>query len=250
MQILRPLCGLWLIVMTGLVNARDISPVDRLTYEVQEGDREPGITRVWVSSQMMREDEGEDGDGYLLFDRRDKVIYSINLEERTVLVIPPAEPSNTQTRPPDLNLRQLPGESAPRVAGREPQHWQLRLGHQVCEDGWVVPGLMPESIAAMREYRETLARQQRLTLDRIPEAYRDPCDDAVQVYVPAALLQKGLPLHSRDAKGVVWRLIDFTHVETPPEALFERPEGFETMTMPGQVMSEPAPEIPDVHLVR
>ncbi len=251
MQILKRLGGVWLMLVTGLqpglTNAGDMIPLDRLTYEVQEGDRAPYVTRIWVSPDMMREDDGEDGSGYVLFDRRDKTVYSVNLEERSVLVVPLAEAGEPAAGPSDLNLRQLKGVQAPGVGGRPPEHWQLRLGEQVCQEGWTVPGLMPESIAAMSEYREALARQHRLTLAYIPEAYRDLCDDAVQVFAPTALLQKGLPLRTWDAKGVVWKLMEFQRVEADPQTLFERPEGLEVMSMPGQTLPEPFTEIPEPH---
>ncbi|MET0090309.1 MAG: hypothetical protein ABW068_09880 [Candidatus Thiodiazotropha sp.] len=249
MQILKRLVSLWLMVVTGLLsglaNAGNPIQLERLTYEVQEGDRAPLITRIWVSPEMMRKDDGEEGSGYVLFDRRDKTVYSINLEEHTVLIVPLVRMDDQVSQPANLNLRQLKGEQAPEVGGRQPEHWQLRLGEQVCQEGWAVPGLMPESIAAMSEYREALARQHLLTLDQIPEAYRDLCDDVVQVFAPTALLQKGLPLRTWDAKGVVWRLKDYQRVDADPKTLFERPENLEVMTMPGQPMPEPFTEIPD-----
>ncbi|MET0066346.1 MAG: hypothetical protein ABW076_08385 [Candidatus Thiodiazotropha sp.] len=247
MQILIRLSAAWALLLVilypALANGQNPAPVERLTYEVQEGDRTPLLTRIWVSAEMMREDNGDDG-GYVLFDRRDKTVYSINRDEHTVLIVPLAGKRATLTGAPQLNLLQLPGGQAPEISGRKPQHWQLRLGDQICQEGWVVPGLMRESVEAMSEYRSALARQHRLTLDLIPEAYRDLCDDAVQVFAPTALLDKGLPLESWDAKGVVWRLTGYEIVEDVPQALFERPEDYEVMTMPGQVMpqsSAPAP---------
>ncbi len=247
MQIVKWLSGFWVFVLSGLplANAGNLSPVDRLIYEVQEGERAPVVTRIWVSPEMMREDDGEEGSGYVLFDRRDKTVYSINPEEHTLLTIPLAEIGDPGSAPADLNLKQRKAVQAPRISGRQPEHWQLRLGEQVCQEGWVVPGLMPESIAAMSEYREALARQHRLTLDQIPEAYRDLCDDTVQVFAPAALLQKGLPLNTWDAKGVVWKLREFQRVEADLKKLFERPEDLEVITMPGMVMPESFPEVPD-----
>ena len=79
------------IVMTLLLFASAASAsaqqASLLVYRVWEEGIDPYISRILVTPDYLRLDEGEGSDGFTLFDRQQEIIYSVSLEERSVLVI-------------------------------------------------------------------------------------------------------------------------------------------------------------------
>ena len=201
------------ILMTMLLLTFAVSASARqaslLVYQVWEAGIDPYISRILVTPDYLRLDEGNDSDGYTLFDRQQEIVYSVSMEDRSVLVI-----DHTDMVPGDnegLILQQEVSEDpdAPTVAGKRPKQVKLLANGELCAELTVIDGIMEDAVAALGEMKIALARVQAATLDAIPLSMRTPCDLASNIYAPDRYLQFGLPLQER-APGRSQSLVDFS----------------------------------------
>ncbi len=196
-----------------------------LVYQVWEEGIDPYISRILVTPDYLRLDEGDGSDGFTLFDRQQEIVYSVSVEDRSVLVI-----DHTDMVPGDnhgLILQQEVREDpdAPAVAGRQPKQVRLLANGELCAELTVIDGVMDDAVAALGEMKLALARVQAATLDAIPLNMRTPCDLAGNIYAPDRHLQFGLPLQER-AAGRSQSLVDFSPEFDVEDALFEIPSEF------------------------
>ena len=164
-------------------------------------------------------------DGFTLFDRQQEIIYSVSLEDRSVLVI-----DHTDMVPGDnegliLDEEVVEDPDAPMVAGKQPRQVKLRANGELCAELTVIDGVMEDAVAALGEMKLALARVQAATLDAIPLNMRTPCDLASHVYAPDRHLRFGLPLQERST-GRSQSLVDFATDYDAAEGLFVIPGEF------------------------
>jgi hypothetical protein len=207
-------------------------PGAQLVYQVAEEGYGNYLSRILVTPDHVRLDEGEDGGGYTLFDRRQEIIYNVLPNERAVLVINPA--GTVPERPADLLLedRVSTDTAAPTVGGAQPQDVELLANGGSCARLVVVPGVMEEALEGLRELRLVLARVQAATMLDVPGGIETPCEQAELVYAPNRDLAHGLPIHYRGPADTR-DLVDFRPAAELADALFEIPAGYHRMAMPG-----------------
>lgn len=204
-----------------------------LIYRVQPTEEAAYLNRLLVTPAFLRLDRGAEDSGYILYDRKQQVIYSINHGDHTILVIdPPALAAEVEAGAPEIALQavETPVE-APEVGGVTPRQWSLVVAGQSCREAFILPGLMPAAVAAYGEYLTILSHQQAQALTAIPAEFQDPCDNAVHVFAAAALLRKGLPLSVWDSRGYRESLIDFRASFPAPDADFTLPADYARVPM-------------------
>lgn len=210
-------------------------------------DTEPGIdpydTRVLVSADYMRMDDGVDESDFILLDRNAKVIYSISHERRSILVINNSPPERIPPGDMRLGVRSLKDGAAPRIAGKVPVHYELSMNENICRHVLTVPGLLPDALLALREFRRVLASAHMRNLDKTPEEMQDPCFLAYDVFAPDRQLQYGFPIQEWDEQGNSRNLINYDEHFVMDEALFRLPEGYGHHVMGADVI-EDAGEMP------
>jgi hypothetical protein len=206
-----------------------------LVYQVRTADGEASINRLLTTRDYLRLDQGAQDPGFILFDRKQRKIYSVNASDRSILVIDP--PRGKVQKPDALVVAVRPGsrDKLPEVQGIEPQHWLLQTNGVTCREAYVAPGLMSDALTIYGDYLRVLASQQALALPAIPEEFRNACDSAIHVYAPDALLLKGLPLKIWSDQGYREELVDFRPLFTVPDDSFTLPQGFQEMRMGGGV---------------
>ena len=204
-----------------------------LVYRVDTPDSESSINRLLTTRDFLRLDQGAQDPGFILFDRKQRKIYSVTPSDRSILVIDP--PAGDPKQPNDLKIEVVQGQAdpMPEVDGVKPQHWTLLANGKSCREAEVAPGLMAEAVGIYADYLRVLAAQQALALPSIPEEFRDACDSAIHVYAPDALLRKGLPVMVRDGQGYQEALVDFRPVFPIPDDSFTLPTGFQETRMGG-----------------
>ena len=74
----------------GDLVAADI-PAALLVYRVSEQGTDPFISRILVTPNHVRMDEGGAADAFTLFDRRAGMLFNVDPEERSVQVLDPPE---------------------------------------------------------------------------------------------------------------------------------------------------------------
>ncbi len=180
-----------------------------LRFEEQEEGVEPYPLRMIVTRQFLRMDDGPDAKSYLLYDRAQQTIYNVNDDDRTVLIIERRDVQPSEQDRPALDVSDQDTSDMPTMKAQKPVHKTLSAAGKRCYDVVAIPGLMPDVVAAMREYLLTLSSQQVENLDKTPPEMRDPCMLANLVYYPAEHLDYGFPLREWDYRGFVRELVDF-----------------------------------------
>lgn len=197
-------------------------------YQVLEPGFEPYSSRLIVTPRHLRMDDGDAGSNFVLFDRQRNIIHSVTHADRTVLEIH----SRTVTAESPVKLDRkhvlVPTEEAlPAIAGRTPQQYRLSVNGELCYETVAVAGLLEDVVAALTAFRTVLAGENARILAEVPADMQDPCDLALNTFVPGWSLQFGLPIQERDTQGKGQLLLDYS-TEYPVEAgLFKLPKGYQ-----------------------
>lgn len=206
-----------------------------LYFVEQEEGSEAGRTRMLITREYLRIDDGVDAGDFLLFRRADKTIYSVNTADGIVLVIAhqkvgPAAALLTH------KVQRQDQEAIPDVAGRKVAHYRLLTNGQLCYDLYAVEGLLPDAVAALVEYRESLAGEQAAALAFTPKDMQSPCDLANNVYLPARHLAHGFPVRLTETtwnpvRTRTTELLDYKTGLAIDPALFAVPESYRRLTI-------------------
>ena len=221
---------LTLTVMLTLSAGAVAGQAGLLVYQVWEEGIEPYISRVLVTEDYVRLDEGSDSGGYTLFDRQQEIIYNVQMEDRSILVLDAQEPVTDVGGTLILNEQVKPDEAAPKVAGAQPKEVRLFANGELCSEMMVVEGVMEDALEGLRELKLSLARIQAATLESMPLSMRTPCDLAANLYAADRSLNFGLPLQERST-GRSQSLVDFAPSHPADDALFELPADFSRRAM-------------------
>lgn len=202
-----------------------------LVYRVFEPGSEPYVSRILVTDETLRLDQGEGDEGFILFDRVRKIIHSVNAGDRTVLKIKP--PLGEKNLPAEFKLRAelVEEEGMPVLSGNQPEYWRLLVNEQLCRSAVVVPGLMSEAVRAYGEYLDLLAYQHLAALDQTPKEMHDPCDLVMHIYAPTILLQKGLPLREWSEQDWGQELADYRESYPISEESLRLPKDYRVITL-------------------
>lgn len=187
-------------MMLGLSVSAMAATVDgvMLKYMVSESGVEPQLSRILVTPEWVRMDDGEDDGDYLLFNRQQKLISSVTHEDGTVFGIPP----RTMKHPPPIALERNKvlevDDKAPKVDGKQPHKLRLFVNEKLCYDAVVVPGLLDDAVKALRSFSRVLAGEQAKMLLSLPEDMVDGCDLALHTFYPEWSLESGLAIQEWD----------------------------------------------------
>ncbi|MBI5611724.1 MAG: hypothetical protein HY942_01430 [Gammaproteobacteria bacterium] len=201
-----------------------------LEFSEQENGGEAYVTRMLVTDEYLRIDDGQGGDGFILLDRRARTIYSVSHADKTVLVIAPRA---IELPPPAVfeHVVERDIESYPPVAGRPVRRYTLLTNKQRCLEVFAADGLLPGAVAALREYQKILAGEQAFTAARRPKELQNDCALADDVFVPARYLGFGFPVKQTTYSGKARDLIDFRTGVAAEHGLFEVPAGYRRYTL-------------------
>ncbi|MEN8170154.1 MAG: hypothetical protein ABFS08_08030 [Pseudomonadota bacterium] len=228
----KQIIALMLLGMSASVLAETIDGV-MLKYMVSESGLEPHPSRIIVTKALVRMDDGEPGGDYLLFDREKQLISSVTHEDDTVLEIPmrevPQKPPITLKRDHTLEL----DAKAPEIGGKQPYQLRLFVNEKLCYDAVVVPGLLPDTVKALRSFNRVLAGEQGKMLGELPSEMIEGCDLALHTFHPEWLLESGLAIQEFDVSMRRGRLlVDIDPVFKAKAKLFELPADYKRYSTP------------------
>lgn len=193
--------------------------------KVTEVNSQQYDSRLIVTPDFVRFDDGKDGNDFLLFDRKKKTIYNSSAQDQTVLVIRNQKiklPAKTDWK----HAVDTDNEILPSIGGKKVKHWVLLTNNVICYDLYAAKGLMPEVTTALAEYRKVLATQQAAIYVNSPQRKRGVCDLANNIYLPDRYLKHGFPIRYRDKDGRGEELIDYKQAVPVKDALFVIPENY------------------------
>lgn len=192
-----------------------------------DGDVYP--VRMLINERFLRIEDGDVRDGFIVFDRAKKTVYSVSHTDKTTLVLH-AEP--VKLNPPKAFAHQVErdGEKLPDVGGRAVTHYRLLTNREPCFDVYAADGLLPEALAALREYHRTLAGEQAAMQAQVPAGFQSACDLAEYVFLPARHLEFGFPVRQINRAGMMRQLLDFKTGVPVEKGLFDVPADYKQIT--------------------
>jgi hypothetical protein len=203
-----------------------------LNFVEHERGVEPYSTRLIVTDNFLRFDDGEGSVDFVLMDRGKNVIYSVNSEEETVMAV---HKKQIQVQPPfelELTHKLLDdlGE-APDIEGAQPQHYQFSANGEKCYEVIAVQGLLPRVVTALQEFTDLLASDSKVTFNSLPADLHDACDMSMNTFAAGRHLAFGFPIQEWSDNGSGRALVDFQVQYQPDEALFVLPVDYHQYTV-------------------
>lgn len=219
--------GAALALMSILIAACDRGADTAVALYFSETERggEPFATRMLVTGKFLRIDYGVDADDFILFDRKQPTIYSVNRNDKTVLVIEPL-PIKLPAPSPFVHEVEKDSAQAPAVGGKPVAHFRLKTNQTQCYDVFAAKDLLPDAVAALREYHETIAGQHARAMEVTPKNMQRACDLANYIFAPARHLAQGFPVRQQDVEGNTRQLVDYKEKFPAVPALFQLPPEF------------------------
>lgn len=198
-----------------------------LFVEKEEGV-EPYQTRMIITENFVRVDDGKDSKDYVLFNRRKKIVYSVNSDEKTVMAV--HDKKITITPPIKLvhsveNMQAL--KSAPEIEGLKARHYQLKTNNEICYDVVAVENLMPEVVNALIEFHSHMAADSAVTFNNIPADLHDACEMSMHTFAATRHLQMGFPIKEWGKGNYLRSLMDYQADYKVDEKLFKLPENYQ-----------------------
>lgn len=223
--------GLLLVLFHGPLTAEEIE-VDLLLYQVSDPDgTRQSLSRVMVTESMLRMDEiGEDAlPGYLIYDRKERLISSVDPGNGSIMLIgPPDEEAAQPSRDIDIVVESRQLEEAPALAGKQPQEFDVKVYGDACLTLVAVPGMMNDAMQAIQEMNAVLAERHRRVADR---GLNLDCRLTIDAFEPGLEYSKGLLL-SLVGKGEIRQLVEYRQSTLIDSEVFEAPLDYRRFPMP------------------
>ncbi|VAW70827.1 hypothetical protein MNBD_GAMMA12-310 [hydrothermal vent metagenome] len=195
-------------------------------YQDSEKGLDPYVTRYIINKEFMRIDDGKPGTGFVLLDRKKDIIYSISIENESILVI--KNTSKKITRPAALvsKVVMLKQPKGLKLEGKPAQEFEVRVAGKVCQSSITVKGALPDFVKALTQYRIILASQHASNLFKTPVNMRDNCFMAYHIFDHGLHTSRGLIVRSSNSKGKKSMLQDYKKNQKTSPTLFSLPQKY------------------------
>jgi hypothetical protein len=202
-----------------------------LMFQEQERGVDPYLSRIIVTPDYLRMDDGTAQGNFILYDRKSRMIQSVAHDDANVLQIPFHE---VNIEPPfllNMEARLIEDESAPLIGGKKPVQYVVMVNDDRCYDVMLVPGLLEDGARAMAEYLEALAGEQARNLFKTPVEYQSACILSNTIFHAGDYLEKGFPIQERSMTGYERQLVDYQLNQALDEGLFTVPEDYRSFSL-------------------
>jgi len=218
-----------LLAILTLVACTDKPPSTIFLSFVENSPDGDYPVRMLMSGNLLRIEDGDTQDGYIVFDRAARTIYSVSHAAKTVLVLH-AQPVTLSAPKQFENKVERDEETLPPVDGKAVTHYRLFTNRERCFDIYAAEGLLPEVVATLREYHETLAGEQAKIQPIMPADMQSGCDLADQVLLPARYLAHGFPVRQVNRAGVTRQLVGYKRDVPVEKGIFDLPKDYKQIT--------------------
>ncbi len=207
------LCSFQAVANSNSKQAKNTEEVYQLTYIEREPGTDDYEITMLVSDRYIRIDETGESSGFIIYDDKEKVIYSVGHQDRSILVIKQHEFSEKNS-PAKASIEYLQLADAPTVSGKHVFNYRVFVNagagvvdkEETCTEIQLVEGLLPEVTAILQNYQKVVSGQQvKMTDNKITEM-QTSCFYADQIYNSGAYYEKGLPIqewHSNDRSKIL-----------------------------------------------
>lgn len=215
----------WLgLLFSSVVAADEANPTWELRFIEQEAGVEPYPISMLVNKDFLRIDDT--GRGFILFDRQQQRIYSVNPAEKTLLLmekhpLPSEVPEHLQ-----LKTQVLKDAEMPNIQGIKPVHHRYSVAQQECYNAINAQGLLPDVLEVLQEYRQLKAGSQWQRLENTPVEQRNDCMLSNLIYHAAAPLQAGFPIVEWNEQGYKRMLQNYQPYTAKDSDWTQLPQGY------------------------
>jgi len=224
---MRYLLNILLLVLFGPAWSGPVLALGGMTelnYMDQEASGGGYVTRYLVTDRYLRLDFGRDRDDFVLFDRKEKRVYSVTHDRQEILVF---EPGVVQVKPP--KKWEIKEDILENKGSRI--RWDLVVNGTVCTRIAASQRFLPDVAKALLEFQELMAATQSNTYLATPVDQRDDCDLARLILAPQYWFKYGMPFDEVRVSGFSRRLLSYeSDVAVRPKA-FELPENYHVIRL-------------------
>ena len=220
-----------LVILFGLSSCVN-EPNDALViFTEQENGVEPYQTRMIVTKEYVRVDDGEGATSFILYNRNEKVVYSINPDEKSVMAIHEKKLKEGEVFEPPFKLthsvKKMPEmKDAPTIKGEGARHYQLITNDKICYDVVAIKNLMPNVVKALTEFHNHMATDSMVTFNNTPKDLLDACGITSSTFKPARQFEFGFPIQEWGDNDYSRSLMDYNDNYIADPKLFSFPEGY------------------------
>lgn len=170
-------------------------------YQLSYIEREPGIDdyeiTMLVSERYIRIDQPGEDNGFIVYDDKDRVIYSVSHQDKSVLVIKEHVFSEEKS-PVTYQTEYLELADAPTVSGNVIFNYRVYTGEgdseETCMEIQLVENLLPKVSKLLQNYQKVVSGQQVKMTDNKISDMQTACYFVDQIYNTGAYYEKGLPI--------------------------------------------------------
>ncbi len=226
-----------ILARVALSSCAKKEPTDTLVlFMEQESGVEPFQTRMIVTKDFLRIDDGKDSNSFVLFDRNKKIVYSTIPDEERVMAVHEKKLKKGQVFKPPFPLthsvKEMPEmKDVPEIDGEKAKHYQLITNDQACYDVVVIKGLMPHVVKALTEFYKHMATDSMVTFNNMPADLHDACDMTLTTFKPTRQFEFGFPIQEFGKRDYSRSLVDYDVNFKADPKLFVLPEGYQNYTV-------------------
>lgn len=225
----------FIALMPSLVLAGDLNTSVLIFSEQEPGIEEPYQTRMLVTEEFLRFDDGGADDDFVLLNRKTRTIYSVSHEDERVVIIKDKKIDKSPPEPFRHSTEEGDSGGVPDIDGNAVRLFRFYTNGLMCFEVYAVQGFLDDAVKSMASFAEILARQHASTIDDIPAEFQTSCDLANNVFEPTRYLSKGFPVRQRDDIGRTRSLLSFKENIKKQSELFVIPSKYQ-MFYPGKTM--------------
>jgi hypothetical protein len=199
-----------------------------LYYSEKESGTESYKSRIFVNKDFLHIVDTRAPKDFLLFNRKQKTIYSLSSSDKLIFVIKPKK--LPEKSPIDIEYAEAmqPSSALPKVSGKQATHYKYTANGKHCYDAVSLEKeFLTEVVKVFKEYRSALAAEHGFSVNSRPKEMLDACDLALNIFHATKHLDHGLPIRQWDQKGTQRFLVNYKlDYKLDPEN-FELPKDFE-----------------------
>lgn len=209
--------SLFILTFMGFntLQAADTVKMTELMYQ----EAAPGLGvypyRILANDKFMRFDGGNDNDGYILYDRKNKRITSVNHEDQSRLIIQHKTDATYKNEKIHVEFIHTELEKSPQLQGKKAKMHEIVANENLCRQVLSFDGLLPSFIKAWKEYEDFMQKQNQATLSRTPSDMQTDCFITNNISHASSFLNFGLPYSIKSKDGTLRILQNYQQVEKP-----------------------------------
>jgi hypothetical protein len=209
--------------MMHVAAASPLQEVTELRYVDQDAGDPSYLTRVLVTAEFMRMDDGQDDGDFILLDRKQRRLINVMRGNNLAMVFTPGKvPAVPVGWKPELTSH---------AAAQGTRRFSLVLNGVTCLEGVAAKRAAADAARALAEMKTVLAATQYRMWRDSPAEMQHDCDLANQVWAFESVLELGLPLEERDFRGRTRQFESESSIPLNP-ALFLVPKGMPLVDAP------------------